>query len=76
MTKLNKKDKVQGKSAILHKPPTSNGKQQISKKANKVVKPAVKQKFSQQQLKNISKNLTKNVTNKSGSLQAFLSSVK
>lgn len=46
-----------------------------SAKLAKVIKPATKQKFSQNQLKNISKAISKNSIAK-GSLQSFLNSVK
>jgi hypothetical protein len=59
-----------------------SGKQQekLQRKSNstkptKLIKPAKKQQFSRNQLKNISKTMSKNSTVKS-SLQSFLSSVK
>lgn len=50
-------------------------KRNNSTKPAKVIKPATKQKFSQNQLKNISKTISKNSTGK-GSLLSFLNSVK
>lgn len=76
-SKKGKPSRAPNPTLKLQKGGKNQEKQQVlSKQPSKVMKPATKQQFSKNQLKNITKNLKQNAAGKGSSLQSFLNSVK